>query len=1245
MKKKKFKKILPVSIAALCAICLLQVIVVLSAAASSDDVSKSDVNVSDSQTILFPNVEGTIDHLQEVVISKNDGLSALDVAPPYNGNYRSELSDLGKEIYDSFADQYAGNQSNESFSAEYENGVQFKPTIQNGKIVQNAAYEAACDEFELSAYTAIVAFMYDNPDIFWLGSMGYMYGGSYDSSTGMVKINEATFYPIEYYTGAFSEATAFRNGVNNAVGDIVSDLPAGADRYDIVKGIHDYICENASYDYNAANIGGEDYTYAHTAAPLFTRETKTFVCEGYAKAFKVLCGRFNIPSVLVAGYGVSGGSSGAHMWNYAKMEDGNWYAVDATWDDSSSYIYDTYLLVGSQTEVFGGDLFSEDHQPDGNFTVTPTMTFTFPTLNSTAYARTTVSCSHGTSYAQVQNVTTATCQNYGYSGDTVCSQCSTTLKTGATIAKVPHTFSSYTSNNNATCYRNCTETATCDYCDATDTRAIENTKLPHSFTTYYSMGDATCTANGTKVAMCDNDGCYEYDIIEDEGSMLPHTVKRYTYNKDATCTSDGTKSGTCSKCKNVITITAEGTMLPHTFTNYTSNNDATCSKDGTKTAKCDYCDATDTVTDEDSALPHNYGAWSKLNEEYHYRTCTDCSYVDTDPHEGGEASYSQGAVCTICSGEYGDMLPAEVKLNITEITLLKGESFDVISFKYPSDSARSITWASSDENIATVDQNGKITAVAKGKATVTATMDGGNTASVKVTTIDSVKTPTTSIVVNKPTYTLTIKRSKPNPTISLSAKIKGNTVGKLWYSSDINVATVNKSGKVTAVGKGTATISCRTADGKVIGECAIVVNNYRIESTNMRENIVYVNVGDDCKVTLDQTVNAGEVTWKSSNAKCAAIDADGTVHAYKKGTVTITATTPDKNKDTCKLVIVKPSDGITLKSAKANVYVGKTVSLKASLTTKGSNDPIFWSSSNPAIATVTSKGVVKGVKQGVVTITAYTFNGKKTTALVTVMTRAAEIKFTEVTPALNMGGETGIFKVEVSNPTDSNDTVTWTTSNKRIIEIKKVSKDGRTIIIKSGIKGTATITARTGSGKRITYKVTSVNQAATNITLNKTEADIYVGQTVALKASKIEPRGCNDVIIWKSLNEDIATVTPNGKVKGISQGTVTIDATSFGGVTNSVTITVRTKATSIDVNKTTETITVGSSTELSITAIAPDGCNDKITWTTSNKRVATVTPSSDGRSATVEGLKKGTVTITVKAGSGKYKKVKIIVTE
>ena len=85
----------------------------------------------------------------------------------------------------------------------------------------------------------------------------------------------------------------------------------------------------ASYEYDALSGSTYTYGYAYTATPLFTGKGK-FVCEGYSKAMKILCGKFGINCALVSGDGMTSASSGGpHMWNYVQIGD-KWYAVDST---------------------------------------------------------------------------------------------------------------------------------------------------------------------------------------------------------------------------------------------------------------------------------------------------------------------------------------------------------------------------------------------------------------------------------------------------------------------------------------------------------------------------------------------------------------------------------------------------------------------------------------------------------------------------------------------------------------------------------------------------------------------------------------------------------------------------------------------------------------------------------------------------------------------------------------------------
>ncbi len=150
-----------------------------------------------------------------------------------------------------------------------------------------------------------------------------------------------------------------------------------------------------------------------------------------------------------------------------------------------------------------------------------------------------------------------------------------------------------------------------------------------------------------------------------------------------------------------------------------------------------------------------------------------------------------------------------VALDKTSLTLKEGEAATLIATVSPEGATdSSAAWTSSNEAVATVDANGKVTAVTAGTATITVTTtDGGYTASCAVT----VTRPVTGVTLDKTSLTL-----KEGETATLTATVSpaGVTDSRVtWTSSDDKIATVDASGKVVAVSKGTVTITVTTEDG------------------------------------------------------------------------------------------------------------------------------------------------------------------------------------------------------------------------------------------------------------------------------------------------------------------------------------------------------------------------------------------------------------------------------------------------
>ena len=258
-----------------------------------------------------------------------------------------------------------------------------------------------------------------------------------------------------------------------------------------------------------------------------------------------------------------------------------------------------------------------------------------------------------------------------------------------------------------------------------------------------------------------------------------------------------------------------------------------------------------------------------------------------------------------------------IELDCGEKNLAVKDTFILTAIISPSNATvKNVTWSSNHENIATVDQSGKVKGIAKGECQITATTaDGGFTASCKVVVKPSVDpVPVTSISLN-----ITSKKINVDDTFELVATVlpeNADDKGHInWTSSDDSVAQVISVGPSTATIKGlkdgTATITA-SCGGKT-ATCKVTVGDqptppptpvHPVESV-----AIYVNGSDASRTSLDVNaqlaleaiINPEEaenklVLWSSSDEGIATIDSAGIIHPVSIGTVTITVYTVDGNK-------------------------------------------------------------------------------------------------------------------------------------------------------------------------------------------------------------------------------------------------------------------------------------------------------------------------------------------------------------
>ena len=241
----------------------------------------------------------------------------------------------------------------------------------------------------------------------------------------------------------------------------------------------------------------------------------------------------------------------------------------------------------------------------------------------------------------------------------------------------------------------------------------------------------------------------------------------------------------------------------------------------------------------------------------------------------------------------------------------------------------------------------------------------------------------TSVTLNRISLMLPVGATATLTAKVIPAKATDKTV--VWSSSDPDVVTV-EDGKIKALGEGSATVTATSAsDSSKRASCEITVPKPPSKVTlNKKKATLVVGAKLTLKARLKPTGAKTTLKWTSSNNKVAKVTSKGVVKALKKGTATITVRTANGKKATCKITVPTAPTKIQFAKKQYSVKKGKKITLKTSLTPAAAKTTLTWSSDNKKIATVTKKGVVKGIRKGTVTITVKTANGKSATVKVTV---------------------------------------------------------------------------------------------------------------------------------------------------------------------------------------------------------------------------------------------------------------------
>lgn len=319
-----------------------------------------------------------------------------------------------------------------------------------------------------------------------------------------------------------------------------------------------------------------------------------------------------------------------------------------------------------------------------------------------------------------------------------------------------------------------------------------------------------------------------------------------------------------------------------------------------------------------------------------------------------------GDVSDICTVTVEAIEADKIELSPTETSMTVGQSMQLLATVYPDNTTdKTVVWSSSSADIATVAQDGTVTAVSAGSAYITASC--GN---ISATCQVSVSVPKPDdILINFAAVTVFIGQTQLLSVINPSSEAT-----YLWSVDDPQIATVN-DGLVTGTGAGTTTVT--VTDGNSTATCEVTVVPVPVESITLDQIMITVNV--ESTVQLTATIAPADATdqtiiWSSDSEGIATVNSQGVITGIAPGTATVTATCGNVVA-TCTVTVLSPAKSITLNESQLTMSVGDMADLIATVNPENTTDVLEWTSEDQNVASVDQFGIVEAHSEGTTTIT------------------------------------------------------------------------------------------------------------------------------------------------------------------------------------------------------------------------------------------------------------------------------------
>lgn len=626
--------------------------------------------------------------------------------------------------------------------------------------------------------------------------------------------------------------------------------------------------------------------------------------------------------------------------------------------------------------------------------------------------------------------------------------------------------------------------------------------------------------------------------------------------------------------------------------------------------------------------------------------------------------------------------PSALTLSTGRTVRLVAQSLDSLGREL---AGRPITWSSDNAAVASVASDGVVTAVAPGRAEISATAEG----KVGKAIIDVTPVPVASLVVAPITLALTVGSSRQviaTPRDSAGTALTGRVV--TWISGAPSVATVSQTGVVTAIGTGAALILA-TCEGQQ-ATVALTVTVAPVASIAIIPASASIVEGQGRSFIASLLDSAGNQlfgrtqVWSSSDVSIATVSSSGSVSAVAPGTATITVAAPNAgpsgstpSASATVTVTYAPVATASISPSAPTVTVGSTAQLTATLQGASPAVPLSptgrklsWSVADPLVASVSSSGVVTGIVPGNTTITLSASSpGQATPATATVPLTVASVAVARVvlaplTGTIHVGTlyarSVSAQALDASNNVLGGRAITWSTSDPSLLSVTPSSAGSGTATITalSAPTGGLQVIASAAGATGVVSDTLTINSdlvSVASVSVAPTSATLQPGQTQPLVATALDSAG--NVIgtaagnplggrtpTWKSANTAVGTVNSAGVVTAVAIGSTTIDGTLGGATPATFALTVApVTVAAVSVSAPSTTLIVGATVQATATARDAAGntlslSGRTVVWTSGAPSIATVSSSglvsaiAQGNatiSVTVDGVGPATLPVTV----------------